>query len=253
MRVLSLADDLSALKSPVVTLGSFDGVHRGHRKLLAAVQDKAEETGGESVVITFSRHPRQVLPHGGEIKVLNTLREKKYLLDEAGIHNVLVLPFDDELSSMTSYDFVKDIMVGRVGMKWLVVGYDHHFGHRQEGNHGQLQRLKEEFGFGLERVAEYRDDGSDVSSSTVRHLIAGGDMRRAAELLGRGYLITGVIKGGILVPESGDKLLPPPGLYGVSVEYDALKGSDVLKMDHEGVMRLETSCRDCKDVYVTFD
>lgn len=252
MRVFTLTEGLPVIKDPVVTLGSFDGVHLGHRKLLDAVKAMAAATGGESVVVTFSRHPRQVLPGGGEVRLLNTLKEKLYLLEEAGIDNVIVLPFDKQMSLMSSYDFIKEVMVGRIGMKCLVVGYDHHFGRGQEGNHGSLQGLKEELGFGLERVEEYSAGGTDVSSSAVRRLIAQGDMDRAAQLLGRGYIISGNVKNGILIPEDDDKLLPPPGMYGVTLEYDLVKKGDMLKIDHEGVMRLENECKNCRDVLVTF-
>ena len=252
MKVFTLTDSLHVIKDPVVTLGSFDGVHLGHRKLLDAVKAKAAATGGESVVVTFSRHPRQVLPDGGEVRLLNTLKEKLYLLEEEGVDNVFVLPFDKQMSLMSFYDFIKEIMVGRIGMKWLVVGYDHHFGRGQEGNHDSLRNLKEELGFGLERVEEYTAGGTDVSSSEVRRLISYGDMGRAAQLLGRGYIVAGDIKNGILVPEDSDKLLPPPGLYAVRLEYDDFKENDTLKIDHEGVMHLEKECKNCKDALVTF-
>lgn len=252
MRVLTLTDSLSDIKNPVVTLGSFDGVHLGHRRLIDAVRARAAATGGESVVVTFSRHPRQVLAGGGEIKLLSTLGEKLYLLEEAGVDNVVVLPFDKQMSLMSSHDFVKEIMAGRIGMKWLIVGYDHHFGRGQEGNHGSLQGLREELGFGLERVEEYSADGGDTSSSAVRRLISRGDMARAAQLLGRGYIVAGEIKNGILLTEDGGKLLPPPGMYGVSLECGGDRTADTLNVDHEGVMRLEKEYGNRGNALVTF-
>ena len=142
MRVFRSAEGLPPIKFPVVTVGSYDGVHFGHRALLEQVKTMADEAGGESVVVTFWPHPRRVLPDGGGVKLLNTLDEKLWLLREAGIDDVVVLPFTAEFARMSSDDFVREILVGKIGMKRFVVGYNHRFGSGQQGDFASLQLMQ---------------------------------------------------------------------------------------------------------------
>lgn len=252
MRVLTLSADMPKLHDPVITLGSYDGVHRGHRALLAKLKERAAETGGEATVVTFSPHPRLVLPRGGDFKLLNTLKEKTLLLSEAGIDNLVILPFDEGFARTPSRDFIRDVMVGKLGMKWLVAGYDHHFGRGQEGDADMLEKLGKEFGFGVDRIPKHEYEGDKISSTAVRNLIAEGEMAKAAQLLSEPYMVISDLSGGILVPEEPDKLLPPPGEYPVTVEAADEKTRCTLRMDHEGVAHVE-GCPDADDAIVRFE
>lgn len=216
MKVYGTLDSVDRAAS-VVTVGSYDGVHFGHRVLLDEVVRHAGSIGGRSVVVTFWPHPRQVLPRGGEVRLLSSLDEKLFLLADAGIDATVVVPFDERFAAMSYTDFVTDILVGRIGMKHMVVGYNHRFGRGQGGDFASLGALQAGLGFSAEMV-EKRQLGDDrVSSTAVRERIAAGDMAGAARLLTRGYIVIGDLDGERLrIPEAA-KLLPPPGKYGVTV------------------------------------
>lgn len=240
IRVFHTADNLPGFTDPAVTAGSFDGVHSGHRVLLERVRAAAGRTGGESVVVTFSPHPRQVLSPDGGAKLLNTLHEKTVLLDEAGIENLVVLPFTRELASMSQDDFVRGILSGKIRVKYFVAGFDHRFGREKEGTPSSLAAMGEELGFGVEEVTRQDADGMKVSSTAIRDLITAGDMGRAARLLGRGYIVAARTADGcrITLPED-DKLLPPPGTYRVTADYSGgTSGGNTLAIAPDGKMEI---------------
>lgn len=239
MKVFRSLEEVPSLPSPVVTMGSYDGLHFGHRVLLERVKERAAEMGGESVVVTFWPHPRRVLPRGGGVKLLNTLDEKLLLLREAGMDHTVVLPFTPELAAMPSDDFVRRVLVEGIGMKRFVVGYNHRFGSGQQGDFASLQRLQDELGFVAERVERRDVHDEKVSSTIIRNMIAVGRMAQAAEFLTRGYLLIADIRGGRAVPGDADKLLPPPGRYPVAVGPDAEAVRDVLVIGSNGEAMLE--------------
>ena len=138
MRVFHGIDHLPAFHRPAATVGSFDGVHGGHDELLSAVCRFARERGGESIVVTFAPHPRIVLEKQTDLRLLTTLDEKAYLLERAGIDNLVVIPFTREFSRTSSVDFIQRDLVGKLGIETLVMGYNHHFGHNKEGDYGSL-------------------------------------------------------------------------------------------------------------------
>lgn len=250
MRVFYSTETLPVFRNAVVTVGSYDGLHYGHRVLLDKVKNKAAEIGGESVVVTFWPHPRKVLPAGGRVKLLNSLKEKVCLLSDVGIDNLVVLPFTPEFSGLSSRRFVKDILIGKIGMKHFVVGYNHRFGADRGGDYESLQKISAELGFTVEKV-ERRDVHEDkVSSTVVRHMIESGMMSDAAEFLTRGYImIADVRAGNNVTPGDLDKLLPPPGRYSIDIGGE----SDILTIDNEGVMTLENGIgRDENDILITF-
>lgn len=254
MRVFYSVDDLPAIPNAVVTVGSYDGLHYGHRLLLEEVKRAAATLCGESVVVTFWPHPRKVLPTGGSVKMLNTLREKLLLLEEAGIDNVVVLPFTTELAGMTAHDFVRDILVGRIGMKHFVVGYNHRFGSDRKGDFEELQKMQPELGFTAQRVARHDIHEDKVSSTVVRDMISRGDMQGAGEFLTRGYIVIAAVRDGHkVIVEEGDKLLPPPGTYTVEIESNGDVVSDTLKINHQGEITLERGLSgDREGVYLNF-
>ena len=252
MRVFRSAEGLPPIKFPVVTVGSYDGVHFGHRALLEQVKTMADEAGGESVVVTFWPHPRRVLPDGGGVKLLNTLDEKLWLLREAGIDDVVVLPFTAEFARMSSDDFVREILVGKIGMKRFVVGYNHRFGSGQQGDFASLQRMQGELGFVAVRVGRRDVHEEKVSSTVVRNMIASGEMAHAAEFLTRGYILIADIRRRSVLPGDTDTLLPPPGAYPVTVEAGGKLRRDELLVGEETLRLAEWNGGDCGGVLITF-
>ena len=254
MRVFYSVEDIPILQNPVVTVGSYDGVHFGHRVLLNTVKARAADMKGESVVVTFWPHPRQVLPNGGDIKLLNTLQEKLFLLNEAGIDNVVVLPFTAEFSNMTAYEFLSNVLVDCIGMRYFVVGYNHRFGSDRKGDIETLRVWQPKLGFIAECVERHDVHDEKVSSTIIRRLIGQGEMTKAAEFLTRGYiLIADTDNTGSVLSVCNDKLLPPSGKYPVEVRNDACLLKDVAEIDDAGTVRLVRGTGSAvTDLLVTF-
>jgi len=207
-------DALPAFRRPVVTVGSFDGVHRGHRTLLDTVKESVRRQGGESVVVTFEPHPRIVLGRAEGLRLLTTLDEKRLLLEHCGIDRLVVIPFDRAFSELSYADFVGRYLLGRLGMAELVVGYNHRFGHNQEGAYATLGELSRRAGFRVTEVAECNVEREKVSSTVLRGIVARGEMEHAARMLGRPYLLLARSEGGAaLRVDDPFKLLPRAGRY----------------------------------------
>ena len=205
----------------VVTIGSFDGVHQGHRALLEHLKTMAKRMDAESVVVTFDPHPRIAMGRAEGMQLLTTIEERARLLEEVGIDRMVVAHFDDKFRSQPYESFVRDMLIERLGMVGMIVGYNHRLGRGSEGNFDKLQPLAAECGFELECVAQHRADGEDkVSSTVVRNVIAEGDMERAARLLGARYMLSGVADGGTIAEIDEYKMLPPAGEYRCDVECD---------------------------------
>lgn len=213
MRIHYGFDDLSTIDNPVATIGSFDGVHGGHAMLLDAVRTMAAQVGGSSVVMTFEPHPRIALGTDNGLALLTTVEEKALLLEQAGIDDMIVVPFDRTFGSQSYEEFIRNCMVDKLHIRGLVVGYNHRFGRGNEGNFATLAPLAERFGFMLHRVEQYTDDSAKVSSTVIRRLIENGEMAQAARLLTHPYIIKGVIADGRMSVSDRYKLLPPSGRY----------------------------------------
>lgn len=243
-------DNIPAIKNPVITMGSYDGVHTGHRQLLYRIMDIAAHRNGESVVLTFSPHPRTVLEKNTEVKLLSSLEEKITLLENTGIDHLIVIPFDKAFSMVPPYDFVKEYLIGKIGVSTLVIGYNHHFGHNREGNFDFLDRLENEFGFEVYMTPAHEIDHNKVSSTVIRQLIAEGQMNRASELLGYHYFMyaamnrdeTGQNK---VTPLEPLKLLPPAGEYGVMVKSESGNFESRLIIERNGAMFLNSNEMKC--------
>lgn len=218
------------IRSPVVTLGIFDGVHRGHRMLLDHLVERAGETGGESVVITFFPHPRLVLEKDHHnLTFLTTPDEKKMLLAKAGIDHLIVIDFSREFSRTDACDFLRDILVGSIGAKYLIVGYDHHFGRRGAGDFDTILQCTGLADFRVEKVPPLQTEAGAVSSTLIRDALLKGRLDYANSLLGYNYSVTGPIVEGKKIgrsigfptanirPES-NKLIPANGVYAVEVK-----------------------------------
>lgn len=189
MRICYGFDSLPCCKAPVVTIGSFDGVHRGHADLVGHLVHRAKEVGGESVVITFSPHPREVLARGGseDFRLLTTTERKAELLEELGVDVMIVVEFTPEFAALTSEEFVRDFLCARLGLHTLVVGYNHRFGHDRDVPHDHFERLAEKYDFEVLRVPEFRFEGEKISSSVVRRLLSEGKTSEAEHLLGHKF------------------------------------------------------------------
>lgn len=226
-------EDIAGIKFPVVTLGSFDGVHRGHAMLLSRLREKADELGGESVVVTFSPHPRLAMGKFNKDTVLLTsLKEKLTLIERAGIQNVVVLNFDEELSRMEACDFVEKILSGRIGMRYLVVGFNHRFGSGGSGDFDSIKECVKNLGFGVERIGSLDLNSAAISSSLIRDKLSRGDLTAANSMLGYNYFLNGTIVSGKQLgrslgfptanvrPDFEHKLLPGDGVYVVSIRFN---------------------------------
>jgi len=216
----------------VVTVGTFDGVHRGHQAVLDFLVERARHHGGRSVVVTFDPHPRTVV-HGEDVPLLTTPGERAEVCDRCGVGRFIVLPFDTALAALEPGVFVRDVLHRRIGLAAMVVGHDHAFGKDRSGRQAELERLSRELGFSLDTVPPARIDKNVVSSSAIRDvLLDDGDVARAADLLGHryrlaGFVVTGARRGRTLgyptaniVPEDRRKLIPAAGVYVVSVRHD---------------------------------
>ena len=235
MRIFDGFDNLPRIASPVVTVGSYDGVHSGHRELLGLINSTAAARGGESVVVTFRPHPRVVLGKAEGLRLLSSQREKEALLEQAGVDNLVVVPFTPEFSRVEAEAFVRDYLVGRLRVDTLVVGYNHHFGHNKSGDFGFLDRLRAELGFDVLEVPRHRCDDHKVSSTEIRRLIEAGDMGGAARLLGRNYTAL-MYPGadGSLATDDALKLMPPEGTYAVTVDEGTMLSPNMLSVGPKG-------------------
>ena len=179
-----------------VTIGNFDGVHLGHQKLFGEVLHRARARRGTSVVVTFDPHPLAVLRPGG-IQLISTVEQKQELIEQAGIDVLLMIPFSKEFASTTAEYFVKNVLLGCLGIVELVVGYDYAFGKGRTGDISFLRKEGEKNGFPVTVVDAYYCDDQPVSSTRIRNLVKGGRMKAAATLMGRNYQIRGEVQHGV--------------------------------------------------------
>ncbi|HET7623560.1 MAG TPA: bifunctional riboflavin kinase/FAD synthetase [Gemmatimonadaceae bacterium] len=217
----------------VVTVGTFDGVHLGHRDVLERITARAEELELRSVLVTFDPHPLRVINPEAAPPLLTVGSERLEVVAESGVDFMAIMPFTPTLQRYSAAQFVDEILIRRFHVRHLVIGHDHGFGRGREGDVEVLRRLGEERGFEVEVVEAVADaDGRPISSTLIRRAVAGGDLRRAAEGLGRLYSVSGHVMEGDrrgrelgfptlnveLPPPSSHKLLPPEGVYAVRVQ-----------------------------------
>ncbi len=215
MRVFKGLDNLPTFNNAVATMGSFDGVHCGHRELLRRVMAQAKELNGESIVITFDPHPRYVLGTGDRMQLLSTLDEKLWLLEQAGIDNVIIIPFTKEFSQTSPQEFIEND-IARIGIKTLVVGYNHRFGHKKEGDYDFLEQRSN---FNVLMVEQQQMADSKVSSTIIRQALSRGQVEKAAKLLAHPYIIKCEVSGdGVVKGIDSHKLLPAEGTYDATID-----------------------------------
>ena len=219
------------LKNPVLTIGNFDGVHLGHQTLFDKVKHRARSLNGESVVMTFHPHPLEVLSAGNGPVFITEHARKLRLIESCGIDIAIVIPFSQEFARMSAQEFVKHILVDKIGVKALVVGYDYKFGYGREGDIDFLKNLGRKYNFDVEAVTGIKMDGKVVSSTAIRQFIKEGQLREANVLLGRPYEISGMVvkgrdRGGRVLgfPTANIRIScqapPKTGVYVVRVEID---------------------------------
>jgi riboflavin kinase / FMN adenylyltransferase len=232
MRIFRGFDEAQGIKNPVVTTGSFDGVHIGHKTILNRLRMLAQKYDGESVLITFDPHPRKVLypeTAGKDLKLINSQEEKLELLRGAGLDNVIIVEFTREFSRITSEEFVRDYLCGKLNARVVVVGFNHHFGFNKEGDYKHLWQWREKYNFDAEEIPEQEVQHETVSSTRIRKAISEGYMQRANAYLDHYYIIMGVperyepesdaaLPKFLAVPLTEEcKILPATGIYAVSV------------------------------------
>ncbi len=218
----------------VLTVGTFDGVHKGHRALINTVVEAAKERNARSVVVTFDPHPREIInPGKSGIHMLTSLEERCELLEDMGVDILLVIPFDRDFSLLSSEEFVRDVIYNKIGVSEFVIGYDHHFGKDREGTIDTIKKLGKELNFDSRVVSKQEMGDVTISSTLIRRTLAEqGDVKKAAEYLNRSYLLNGMVAHGDkrgkpigfptanLKPEHKNKVIPKNGVYAVNVRVD---------------------------------
>jgi riboflavin kinase/FMN adenylyltransferase len=231
LKIYNSISAFNPLPNAVVTIGTFDGVHFGHQQIIARLNEIARQIDGELVILTFFPHPRMVLfPDDHGLQLLNTLEEKKTLLQKAGVNHLIIHPFSKEFSRLSSTEFVRDVLVNQIGVKKLVIGYDHHFGRNREGSINELTELAPLYNFEVEQLPEQDVHDVAVSSTKIRTALLDGQVHVANEFLGYQYSLTGTVVEGqklgrqlgfptanIYVAEDY-KLIPANGVYAVQVQ-----------------------------------
>lgn len=230
MRIFQDFTGVEEIPSAVLTIGTFDGVHLGHQKIIERLNEEAEKIGGESVLFTFYPHPRMVLyPESHGLQLIQTQVEKIEKLKRIGLQNVIVYPFTKEFSRLTALEFVRDYLVNKLHVKKLVIGYDHQFGKNREGTLEFLKEISDTYGFEVIEIEAQEIDEVNISSTKIRNAVIDGDMQLAEEYLGEPFELHGrVIKGKELGREIGYptanieigsdvKITPKTGVYGVKV------------------------------------
>lgn len=231
MKIYTDFDQASGIRNAIVTTGSFDGVHIGHKVILERLRNLAGQNGGETVLITFHPHPRKVLypeSSGKGLQLINSQREKIVLLRKAGLDHLIIIPFTLEFSKITSVEFVKSILLNKLHATKIVIGFNHHFGHNREGDYEALNVLGRQLGFEVEEIPEQDIHHETVSSTKIRQALMEGNIQKANAYLDHHYIIMGLTrKSSVALQEIGfpsyllrieeeSKLVPPNGVYAVT-------------------------------------
>ena len=227
MRTFYLNDNEPLPRNNVATIGFFDGVHRGHQHLIQMVMDIARVQDAESMVITFAKHPRQVLDDAFQPNLLTFPDEKMIRLSQTGIDNCVILPFDQEMAKMTAREFMEQVLRDKLGVSTLIMGYDNRFGNGRKEGFDDYVAYGKELGIDVVRATELQIDGQCVSSSVIRQMVIDGDTQKANQLLGYPYTLVGRVVEGFQqgrklgfptanIDISGcEKIIPAPGVYAV--------------------------------------
>ncbi|MBE0647804.1 MAG: FAD synthetase family protein [Bacteroidales bacterium] len=250
MKIYYDFEHLEDIRNAVVTTGSFDGVHSGHKVIIERLKKLAFDIDGETVLITFHPHPRKLLypdTYGKDLRLITSPREKIELLSRAGLDHLIIVNFTKEFSQISSVSFVRDILLKKLHARKIITGYNHHFGHNREGDTEQMTQLGKQYNFEVEEIPEQEVQQESVSSVSIRKALMEGDIKRANSYLGHNYIITG--KCTCLKPQAKDspffpysmqleeetKLLPPDGSYPVIIidDDDKYSGNCTIRNNQE--------------------
>jgi len=228
--------------SSALTIGTFDGVHIGHQKIIERLNQIKDNTLEKSMILTFFPHPRMILDHREDIRMLTTMEEKIQLLEKFGLNELIIEPFTPQFSRLSALEFVRNILVRKLNLKKLVIGYDHQFGKNREGNFDELVTYGELYDFSVEKISAQEIENVSVSSTKIRKAIDSGDIEMANAYLGYAYLLTGeIIKGkGIgrkmnfptvnLDIAEDYKLIPKKGVYIVKANFDTCTNFGIMNI-----------------------
>ncbi len=223
MRIIDLPERVE-IPNPIVTIGTFDGVHKAHQTLISWTRSKASELKGTPVLLTFHPHPRIVLNSDSQLKLITTWEEKEFLIRHLGIRYIIRVPFTKEFALLPPTEYIEQVLVKAIGVKAIIVGYNHRFGYKRQGDVNLLRELGEKYGFEVFEVPRQMTDSIKISSTRIREYLSQGDIKRGNALLGYPFLIMGRVVHGdkrgtkLGVPTaniipSQKKLLPPNGVY----------------------------------------
>ena len=223
---------LPEFKNAVLTIGTFDGVHRGHKAILQQVVNHARQVHGESVLLTFEPHPRKLLFPDQPLGIITPLRQKLKLITDLGIEHIVVVPFTREFASLSAQEYIERFLVGIFNPKSIVIGYDHRFGHDRKGDLKLLEKCEQQGGYELMEIPAQLIDDAAVSSTKIRHAVTEGRMEDASQMLGRNYSFTGTVMHGHklgrtigyptanLKPEDPEQIIPAIGIYAIQALYN---------------------------------
>lgn len=235
MKLFHSISEFKTESKTVVTIGTFDGVHIGHKKILERLTKSAHDLGAESLVLTFFPHPRMILNEESEIKLLNTIDEKADLLEKAGLDNLVIHPFDQAFSQLTAQEFVKNILVEQFNVKKIIIGHDHRFGRNRSADIDDLIKFGQQYDFEVEQISSQQINEDDVSSTKIRRALSEGNIDLANEYLGYPYVLSGtVVKG----KQLGRTIGYPTANIGIEVNYKLipLNGVYIVKSKWKGAV-----------------
>lgn len=251
MRVFRDLNDLPEFKNSVITIGTFDGVHKGHQKLIERINFLARQNEGESIIITFHPHPRIVInPEDKSLRLLNTIEEKVSLLEMYGVDNVVIVPFSRDFSEQSAQDYISNFLVKNFRPKSIVIGYDHKFGKDRVGDYHLLEQMKGLYGYTMEEITKETLDDIGISSTKIRNSLQSGDIALANDLLGHNYTLTGTVVRGLqngrklgfptanLQVNDEYKLIPKTGIYAVRVYSSQWPGDSKPVTHYNGMLSI---------------
>ena len=242
MKIYKGVESFQRLSKAVVTTGTFDGVHLGHAKMLNKLVEIGQENQSESVLMTFFPHPRIVLFPDHDLKLINDIDENIELFKKYNIDHLIIQNFDKEFSRITSLDYIRDILIKKIGLKNLVIGFNHHFGRNREGSLENLSEYADIYDFDIHQVDSYSIDKKSISSTKIRNAINLGDVQLANNYLGYSFTFSGIVSKGKgrgkvmgfptanIILENKNKIIPKFGVYAVNILYNKIRYKGMLNI-----------------------